>query len=335
MTEKIVEQLGEFDEERWVNYIQELCYDLNPSPSLKSISLELISQLFWIYNELDEANREARLLFVRSLLRYFRTVGPQQTNRKLIYDLIYFVHETKPIEHRADLESMVRDTSYKDLSFGSDNLQLLLAKSYIYLEDSKDLVLEEWLRSKLSPNMPYSLYVIMFYYSYLGHSENALAVFSECLKRPKWTKDEKACEEISNALTDCVPQYIDLTQLLGQIIDDDIEPNYAEPPLNKFIGRFIEELKSISHNVGLVLFAEDVLTHTVKNLQSGIPEIIELAKVPAYNELIVSYTDKFLEPSIESDKVLDIKAISEEIIRGDVSDTVAPKEKFSTAGGGV
>ena len=48
----------------------------------------------------------------------------------------------------------------------------------------------------------------------------------------------------------------------------------------------------------------------------------------AYNELIISYTNKFLEPSIDSPDVMDMEAISEKIIQGDVNRTVQPVEDY-------
>ncbi len=292
MINQITEKLLKFDEEKWLTYLQELCYDLKPDPSLRPIALELISQLFWIYNELDEINKEMRLLFTKSLLHFLRSIAPQFTNTELIHDIIYFIHEARPIEHRNFIELLIRDESFVGLNFGGDNLHLLLIKAYSYVEDNEKLYLEEYLLKNRFQSSPYFLYVITHYYNYLGYKEKSLDILSKYLTNDEMTQSDEFCKEIYNALTDSIPQYIDLTVFLDYVLKNDIKFDQENSCLTYYIDRFIDDLKTNADD-RLVLVAEDILKDQIDNYLNQYEIIGELAEEAKINTLIVKHIRKF------------------------------------------
>ena len=275
MTTQIINKLQEFNEEDWISYLQKLCFGLNPEPSLDSIAPELIQQLFWVCNRLDRINKATFLTFTKSLLSFLRTIPAQPYNSKLIYDLIYVVHSVKPLEQRRLLELIIRDQSFVNLRFGSDNLHLLLMKSFVFVEDRENLYLEEYLRNRLNINLPYSLYVIVFYYSYLGHGRKALSYLSMCLGNPVWTTNNEACEEIYNTLVDCIPQYINLNGFLKYLYQNKVAVDKSNAYFAEILGKFIEHLKLESSDLGLIILVKRFLAST-----SAIPNPSEVFEIP-------------------------------------------------------
>jgi hypothetical protein len=276
--DQILDALKEFNDDEWIDYLQKLCFDLKPIPSLQPISRELIEQLFWVYNSLNLSSVEAKLRFSKSLLQFLRNIPPQLTNNKLIYDLIYFVHETRPIEQRDFLKLIIEDGSFKNLSFGSDNLHLLLVKSYIYLEDREKLHLEWDLLSNLTPKAPYSLYVVMFYYSYLGHAKKALDTFTECLMHSEWTETEESCNEIYNTLVDCIPKYVSLSEFYDYLRQKGVFVQQSNTLLCKAVDDFIDQLPKTKQNTALVLLLKGNLKRPIKIDENG--EIIPYLPIP-------------------------------------------------------
>lgn len=294
MTNQITEILLGFDEERWTNYLQQLCYDLKPYPSLKSISLTRIGQLFWIYNELNERNKESLFLFTKSLLHLFRTVDPQETNIKLINEIIYFIHETRPTEHRKLIELLIRDESFINLKYGRRTLHFLLIKAYTYIEVGEKLYLEEYLINNSQKNEPYFLYLMMNYYCHWGYNIKALDSLFKVFNEGRRKLNEDFCKEIYHSLTDFIPQYVDITVLLEYLIDKEIKIDHENSCLSGYIKKFIDNLK-LKTELALALFAEDVLNNNLDNYLEKYDEIGKLAERRNINSLIVRYTHRFLQ----------------------------------------
>lgn len=266
---KILERLLEFNEDQWVNFIQQLCYDLQPDPSLVSISPDRISQLFWIYNQLSEINKEQRGKYLSSLLQFLRNIDPQPQNSHLIYDLIYVLHETRPVGHRQLIESIVRDESFIQLSWGSDNLHYLLIKAYIYLENPTRLFLREYIHTSVNVTIPYSLYVAVSYYASLNHPEEALKVLCHCLMDPVWWGSEEASSEIYHCLVDHIPNPIPLITFTRFIWNRSIGVGNAGDILNSSIDRFLDRLRFCGVPIALVLETKSYLKRFVETDEYG------------------------------------------------------------------
>ena len=163
MTNQIIEHLTKFDEEDWIDFIQKLRDEEETVPSIKPISLELYQQLFWIYNTFGEVNTSVQSLFTKSLLDVLDTTEPTSRNIRSIYIFIYFILEKKPTKHRKLIATLVRHEKFGDAYFAERNLQLLLIKAYIHIEDKKRLIIQEYLLNNRYKKEPYFLYLIMYY----------------------------------------------------------------------------------------------------------------------------------------------------------------------------
>jgi hypothetical protein len=292
MSREVESNLVAFGYDEWVAYILGLCFDLPVTPSLRFVSPELVPQLFWLYNILDERNRKARFTFVAGVLSVLRTITPSVSNAKIIYDLIYFIHETKPLEHRGMLECMVRDETFVDLDFGTDNLHLLLFKAYLNVESQAVKFLDDFLLHRISARRPYTIYLYVFYVAFWGEAHKALIAFKKCMSDSDWLGRPAATQEAFTALMDVVPQYLELQRMLELFIDNSSFKFRDADPIRAQREQLIEHIRRTS-DPALALFAEDVIRGTLSNYLNRQMELEQLVNVPEINRLIVRYTRSF------------------------------------------
>lgn len=264
----VITRLIKFSEDEWISYLQKLFYRLNPEPSLRFVSRELVEQLFWIYNTLNETDIKIRMLFTKSVLHILRSIPPQPRENYLIHDLIYFIREVRPIEQRRLLELIIKDESFKDLNYGSDNLHLLLVKAYTYIDDTEKLFLEQYVRNLLKSQEPYSLYIVVYYYSFLGHENKAIDYLFKFFLESKWTENEALCKEIYHSLIDCCkPEYISLFNFLWRFINERITIDKTNIYLTTYIKKFTDYLKTNENNNYLVPLAEAFLNDELDSIR--------------------------------------------------------------------
>jgi hypothetical protein len=272
MTQQIIEHLSSLDEASWIEYVVGLCNGTNPSPSLKPISLMLNEQLFWVYNVLNRYDKKAKLIFTKSLIRFLRTIPSNSDNANLVHTIILFIHETEPLEHRSLIESLVRENSFSNLWVGETNLNLLLIKSYIYIEDPENRYLEEFLTYSSLRNQPYYLYLITYYYCYLGYKEKALESFAKCFADSNTNLNKEYCDEVYYTLKECVPDYIDITAFIKSVIDKRIMFDTSNKNLEDSLQRYIDYLKE-TIDLSVAYFVEDVLKGNLLNYENHYFEI--------------------------------------------------------------
>ncbi len=272
MTQQIIESLSKFDDATWIEYIIELCNGTNPNPSLKPISLMLNEQFFWLYNVLNRYDKKAKLIFTKSLIRFLRTIPSNSDNADLIHTIILFIHETEPLEHRCLVELLVREGSFSNLWIGETNLNLLLVKSYIYIEDPENLYLEEFLTHSLLKTQPYYLYLITYYYCYLGHKDKALKSFARFFSDSNINLNNECCDEVYYTLKECVPDYIDIAVFVESVIDKRILFDISNKNLEDSLQRYIDYLKE-TIDLSVAYFVEDVLKGNLLNYENHYFEI--------------------------------------------------------------
>lgn len=318
MTNQIIKSLAKFEEKDWIHFIQKLRDEEETVPSIKTISLELYQQLFWIYNTFGEIDPSVQSRFTKCFLDVLDTTEPTSKNTRSIYTFIYFILINKPVRHRDLIATLVRHEKFADTYFSDRNLHLLLIKAYIHIEDKKKLVIQEYLLNNRYKREPYFLYLIMYYYAYLGHSNKALSAFADYFKEiGEANITEIVSKEIFYALRDSIPQHLDLTLFLEKVIKDEITFDLEIPHLYNSVDKFCRYLIKESDNKEAAYFADDVL----KNKLEYFPEKynVEYDKengkpVTKFDELVSEHTKNYIDNKSVEPKSLetDINKIIEE-----------------------
>ena len=321
MNEIEIEKFSTFKEEDWINYIQKLCYGLNPTPSLRFLSTILQEKLFWVYSNLSEFDKTLSNSFTKSLIHFLRSEEPKKENALILHSLIYFILEVEPILYRKLVELIIRDEKYTDIYWGDTNLHLLLIKAYTNIEDTEKMYLEEYLTQNSFGNLPAFLYITASYYTLTGHNKKALDLVKSKFENNFLIVNESYCEALYFTLTQLIPNYINLDEFVEFFIENQVNLIISNNYLQASIRRFIEDLYfEYGSDHCLVAFTEDVLLNYRKNYYQlkYDPKILSDLRVSSkLGELCIKFSKSFKAiPAIysaESENPSDITELSKEV----------------------
>lgn len=292
MTENLIKVLNSLNSDQWNDFIFKMSYNIPTNPVSDFLGEYFSNKLMKLYRAIIRHAPHLLEKYFQSCLINLRTIPKIDKNSEIIYNYLYIIHELKPIHFRHDLLSILKDRELSDLEYGSDNLEDMLMKSIVNLEDRGNNELNMFLNSMPSI-FGYKLYLKTISNAYLGNEELTLQSISDIL-----TKEidfvEDFVEDHANAIIDVVPRYVSYKSLIRYLLKFDIKPmnNRATNLTIKEILNFWGELEKTMVDSLYLKFLSDILKSNEQNALMD-PTYLEIlakvdSKMPVYIEKFYS-----------------------------------------------
>ncbi|MEA5258228.1 hypothetical protein VB264_10595 [Arcicella aquatica] len=276
MREELIKQLEILSQDEWNKFIKQISFNKEVEPNTEFLGDDLPSILLNLYRTINKLNKSILQSYNNAIIYNLKTIDKINSNSQIIYTYLYFVHETKPFEHKKTLTSVLYEDKLKKMFYGSSNLEELLLKSLILLEDSNNPILLEKI-SNLKLN-DYYIYLRILYFSQINLINLSLADFEFILTGKKILSEYEGFIYY-NANIDIIPNKITLTDFTKHLhkncinISNNINLKNA---LNKVIDFWKNKLFSNSPLIDmLILHLEDYFNKKESNANLY-PKLIDI-----------------------------------------------------------
>lgn len=254
MNAKISEKLQQYTQEDWNYLIRGVLFENENYNWLFSVGDSPGVILMNIYRSLNAVKGENLLIFFNSCLYNLKVIPKIISNAKQLYTLIYILHETRPVEQRNKIFQVVSGNELANIEYQGYNLEQLLAKTFIQMENQETCLLGEWIYSK--PLSGYYLYLRVLYFSQVLDYANALRDICVILKG-EVIISEKDTFILFNTLRDIFPRRISFKTFLIYLHTNTIEIS-EESRLNETLNK---ALYFWQNSIGDNEFYQILITH--------------------------------------------------------------------------
>ena len=264
MKEQVITKLSEYSQEEFNIFIKKLSFNEKLNFPIIIFGDNFAEIIFGIYRSILKFNRSLISNYFNACIYNLRCIDKVNYNSEIIYTYIYFIHEVRPFDFKRDIFKILQDNELKYLTYGSDNLEEMLLKALIQMEDKNDPILLERIVS--SRNKGYYLYLYIYYFAYLGDKKNAFRRIGTILSSIKKLEVE-SYNFFYHSILDTVPEYLSIRELIKYLIFNNIiifNNSILINTLNEVLKVF--KKRYLDNNLYLyVLFLEDFFNRNMRN----------------------------------------------------------------------
>ncbi|WP_422081461.1 hypothetical protein [Ulvibacterium sp.] len=287
--------LSKYSQERWNQYLMEMSIEATIEPSYEIFGDNFAQRIMSIYRSVLTYKKSLLNVFFAACVNNLRIIDKISENSEIIYTYLYLVHETRPLSQKSALINILRDNDLEKMQYGSDNLEELLLKSLINMEDSKNPVLREkiW---RMRGQSDYRLYLYVFYFSYMGDNDIALQELKESfLNLGSQVFHDESYTILVELLVDIIPDYITFTDFLEYFIGGKISLGDYNDKLRYCFNEVVQFYKdNAMGSLDLIYFIEDYFNQNERNsnLHPGLLENLLEFDGKRFSSLINNYYGK-------------------------------------------
>lgn len=311
MKKEAIKKLRAKSQSEWNEYIWNLSVNIDTDPDSNIYGDNFIQRIINLHTDILAIDKKLLDPFHSAVIYNLSTIPKSPDNALTLYSLLYLIHETRPIKHFGLLFQVLKDRELESIEYGADNLQHLLVKSMIPMDDRSNPKLKDWFHFATEIK-GYNIYLLIYYFSFIGNINLALGHISRFLTAEK-SFSEETYVSFKMVLIDIIPEYITIKDLLMHFVDNRITIS-SNPVLTLYLKEIIEEVKNNLYDTGkqYLLFLEDYFKKSEGNAQINPKFVNDICEID--NDICMAITDYYQDRSYNLQKFESPKAAAKSIV---------------------
>ena len=294
MKEKLITILQKYSQEEWNTFIRAILFKQKTDININFLGQDLVTKIMNLYRIVNEKDKLLLKYLFDSCGYNLRTITKIETNSEQIYILIYLVYSTVPFEIKTDINKIIRLGTLKDMSFFDDDLEHMLLKAYIQMEDSKNPILKDIFINK--ERRGYEIYLRLNYFSHISDNIS----FNDDIKYLLESANSFTNIDVNvlfNSLIDIYPLQKNIVSLVYLLHERKIEINNNSILIEAFEKAIYNWKRETSNTqiISLILHIEDYINKNDINYKNNTSIMFE--NIHKFNSDIANKVNKYYQDS--------------------------------------